>query len=94
MTLSPPVRTAVLEVVRRLRDPERHLRTDSVGWMIVDELGPCAYRDTRHTPLTQVRKALGVAHGAESLAQWARGKSREEVAEALERVATSGPSER
>lgn len=89
MTLSPPVRAAVLEVVRRLRDPDRHLHMDSVGWMIVDELGLEAYRDTAKSPLAQVREALGISNGLGSLALWARGTSREEVAEALERVATS-----
>lgn len=89
MTLSPPVRSAVLEVVRQLRQPERHLPTDSIGWMIVDELGRDAYRDTAIHPLAQVREALGLPreeHG--SLARWARGKSRAEVAQALEAVAT------
>lgn len=95
MTLSPPVRSAVLEVVRRLRDSERHLHTDSIGWMIVDDLGLEAYRDTVMRPLEQVRAALGLPqYEIGSLARWARGKSREEVAEALERVATSEASER
>jgi hypothetical protein len=89
MTLSPTVRSAVLEVVRQLRDPDRHMNTDSIGWMIVDELGLDAYRDTAMSPLAQVREALGVSNGAGSLAAWARGKSREEVAQELERIATS-----
>jgi hypothetical protein len=95
MTLSPPVRSAVLEVVRLLRDPERHLHTDSIGWMIVDELGIDAYRDTARSPLEQVRAALGLSPILPgSLARWARGKSREEVAQALENVATPAPAER
>lgn len=89
MTLSPPVRSAVLEVVRQLRDTDQRLHTDAVGWMIVDELGLDAYRDTAKSPLAQVREALGISNGLGSLAIWARGKSREEVAQALELVATS-----
>lgn len=95
MTLSPPVRAAVLEVVRQLRDPWRHLSSmDSIGWMIVDECGLDAYRDTALSPLAQVRAALGISNGAGSLAVWARGKSREEVAQALEKAATSEASVR
>jgi hypothetical protein len=89
MILSPPVRSAVLEVVRQLRDPDRHMNTDSIGWMIACELGLEAYRDTVTTPLAQIREALGVSNGTGSLAHWARGKSRAEVARALEAIATT-----
>ena len=87
MTLSPPVRAAVLEVVRLLRDPERHIHVDSIGWLIVDELGLEAYRDTAMRPLEQVRAALGLPSIPGALEGWARGKTREEVAQALERLA-------
>lgn len=93
MTLSPPVRAAVLEVVRRLRDPMRDVRTDSIGFMILDAMGRSATSPSL-SPLGDVREALGLHNGLSTLATWARGKSREEVAQALERVATPEASAR
>lgn len=83
MNLSPPVRSAVLEVVRRLRDPTRECHVDSVGFMVLDALGRAATSPSL-SPLGEVRAALGLNSGLGTLARWARGKSREEVAQALE----------
>lgn len=93
MTLSPPVRSAVLEVVRRLRDPMRECHVDSIGAMVLSAMG-CAGAIRHHEALESLRLALGLSAVPGSLARWARGKSREEVAQALERVATSQDSER
>jgi hypothetical protein len=89
MILSPPVRDAVLEVVRRLRDPMRECYVDKVGSMVLDAMvgnGP----GQRHAALEALRLALGLSIVPGSLARWARGKSREEVAAALEKIATPG----
>jgi hypothetical protein len=93
MTLSPPVRTAVLEVVRRLRDPECVCHVDNVGFMLLDAM-PNPYPRSRHAALESLRLALGLDTIPGSLARWARGKSREEIAKALDRVATSPSDER
>lgn len=83
MSLSTATRDAVLEVVKRLRDPMLSVSVDSIGWEICWE-----FRGSMLSKLDEVRAALGV-HGPGSISNWARGKSREEVAEALERIATS-----
>jgi len=83
MTLSHATRNAVLEVVRRLRDPMLIIHVDSIGYEILwAHVGP------PRVALDEVRAALGM-EGKCALANWARGKSREEVAKALERIATS-----
>lgn len=93
MTLPPPVRHAVLEVVRRLRDPMRECHVDSIVSMVLAAL---RYDDAIRSEavLNALRVALGRSPVPGSLARWARGKSREEAAQALERVATSESSER
>lgn len=93
MTLSPPVRSAVLEVVRRLRDPERVCHVDSIGAMTLEmlDLNPTNVAQ-RAATRESLRLALNLPPVPGSLARWARGKSRQEVAEALERVATSEES--
>jgi hypothetical protein len=96
MTLPPPVRAAVLEVAARLRDPMRECHVDSISSMVTG-----AMRDMRDAGPVKVEAALNalrislglpIVHG--SLARWARGKSREEVAAALEQVATFEATER
>lgn len=89
MILSPPVRSAVLEVVRRLRDPMRECHVDSIGSMVLDSM-PHANSSSRAAVLELLRLALGLPPIPGSLARWARGKSREEVAQELERVANAG----
>lgn len=88
MNLSPPVRAAVLEVVRRLRDPTREPLVGSVGFMILDAMPPADIH-SKHAVLEALRLSLGLSPVPGSLARWAHGKPREEVAKGLERVATS-----
>lgn len=90
MTLPPPVRAAVLEVVRRLRDPMRECHVDNVGFMVVKALpDSVGLRSVTYAAaLDALRLSLGLSAVPGSLARWARGKSREEVAQALERIAT------
>jgi len=80
VSLSPATRTAVLEVVKRLRDPMRAVHVDSTGWEVM-----AACNETM-SAVNEVRCALGVC-GPGSISKWAHGKSREEVADALERLA-------
>lgn len=92
MNLSPPVRAAVLEVVRRLRSPEREATPEAVGAYIRCQF---AHNLDASWALREVRAALGLDESdLASIPRWARGKSREEVAAALERVATSEASPR
>jgi hypothetical protein len=93
MTLPPPVRAAVTEVAQRLRDPMRECHVDTVGWMVLAAM-PTVDARQRHAVLEALRIALGLSLVPGSLARWAKGKSREEVAKALEKVATSEGSER
>lgn len=79
--LSPATRAAVLEVVLRLRDPMLDVRTESVGSAI-----RYASSDFGISHVRDVRAALGLG-GPGSLARWGSGKSREEVAQALEEIA-------
>lgn len=90
MTLPPPVRAAVLEVVRLLRDPMRECHVDSVGVMVLDSM-PHTNPVQRSATLDILRLSLGLSPIPGSLARWAQGKSREEVAQALERVAKEYP---
>lgn len=91
MSLSPATREAVLEVVKRLRDPMRSVAVDSLGWEVYASQSARRSRlRSRSQIRAELRSALGVS-GISSLADWTRGKSREEVAEALERIATSSP---
>lgn len=88
MTLSPPVRAAVLEVVRRLRDPKREATPEAVGAYVRCQL---AYNADATWALREVRSGLGFdENDVASIPRWARGKSREEVAQALEKIATPG----
>jgi hypothetical protein len=92
MTLPPPVRAAVLEVVRRLRDPMRECHVDSVGFMILEAMPEGAVRPGKfgaNAVLAEVRWALNLPSRYGSIHQWARGKSREEVAQALENTTNS-----
>lgn len=88
MTLPASVRSSVLEVVQRLRDPMREVEVTSVGFLILD-----AMTDLRPgegaVVLNALRLALDLPPVPGSIARWASGKSRDEVAEALEAVATS-----
>lgn len=91
MTLPSPVRSAVLEVVRRLRDPMRECHVDNVGYMVCATLPESI--GMRHityaAALDALRLALNLSPVPGSLARWARGKSREEVAKALEDILDS-----
>lgn len=93
MTLPPPVRAAVLEVAQRLRDSARDCHPHMVGSMVLDAMHT-VLAGQRHAVLDSLRLALGLPPVPGSLARWASGKSREEVAAALERVATSKAIER
>jgi hypothetical protein len=93
MILPPPVRAAVTEVAQRLRDPMRECHVDTVGWLVLSAM-PTVDARQRHAVLEALRIALGLSLVPGSLARWAKGKSREEVAKALEKVATSEGSER
>lgn len=77
--LSPSTRAAVLEVVRRLREQTPDVHADAVA----GELGLCSPPGNERTTVLEVRAALSVPN----LWMWARAKSREEVAQALEEIA-------
>lgn len=96
MILPPPVCAAVLEVVRRLRDPMRECHVDNVGRMALEamESAPYIAAVQRSATLNALRLALGLSPVPGSLARWASGKSREEVTQALEKAATSTAAER
>lgn len=88
MILPPPVRAAVLEVVRHLRNPERECHVDNVGHMVLYALprNEAHHSVTYAATLDALRLALGLSPVPGSLARWAKGKSREEVAKALENI--------
>jgi hypothetical protein len=93
MTLSPVVCAAARKVAAHLRDPIRESRHRLVGSMMVDAM-PSLNAVQRHAMLDSLRLALGLSPVPGNLARWATGKSREEVAAALEQVATSVAPER
>lgn len=86
MTLPHPLRSAVLEVVRRLRAPDSDAQPVSIGPMVLEAMAPMESAQ-QHAVFDTLRLSLGLSAIPGSLARWARGKSREEVAQALERIA-------
>lgn len=83
MILSPAVAAACRSVAAHARDPMRDFHTDCVGFYILN-----AQDWLPGSSLRGVREELGYAPGdLGSLGRWGRTKTREEVAEALERIA-------